>query len=96
MSTVNCCWYSDQNTALVMNIGMNAITRLRSSLVIRLLPRITTKYATLARMEIATTLVASRSASRTPVSASTTTSATTPAVIKMIRIRSSAGSGLGT
>ena len=43
MTTVNCCWYSDQNTALTMNIGMNEYTRLRSILVIFLLHRITAK-----------------------------------------------------
>ena len=34
VTTVNCCWYSDQNAALAMNIGMNASTRLRSTVVI--------------------------------------------------------------
>ena len=31
MTTVNCCWYSDQKAALVMKSGMNATTRERSS-----------------------------------------------------------------
>src|SRR3954453_19329780 len=43
VTTVNCCWYSDQNAALVMNIGMKAITRRRSVRSIRLLERITVK-----------------------------------------------------
>jgi len=32
--TVNCCWNSDQKTALAMNIGINDSTRLRSCRVI--------------------------------------------------------------
>ena len=43
VTTVNCCWYSDQNTALTMNIGMNEYTRRRSIVVIFLLLRITAK-----------------------------------------------------
>ena len=42
VTTVNCCWYSDQNTALAMNSGMKATTRDRSSAVSPL-DRITTK-----------------------------------------------------
>ena len=43
MSTVNCCWYSDQNATDVMNRGRKPHTRLRSSALTRLLVRITTK-----------------------------------------------------
>src|SRR5664279_3110702 len=43
VTTVNCCWYSDQNTALTMNMGMNEYTRRRSTAVIFLLLRMTPK-----------------------------------------------------
>src|SRR6476659_4953616 len=43
VTTVNCCWYSDQNTALTRNIGMNEYTRRRSVAVIFLLLRMTAK-----------------------------------------------------
>ncbi len=42
VTTVNCCWYSDQKTALAMNSGMKANTRDRSSAVMPLF-RMTTK-----------------------------------------------------
>src|SRR6478735_943982 len=42
-TTVNCCWYSDQNAALAANIGMNETTRERSSAVILAERRMTTK-----------------------------------------------------
>ena len=42
-TSVNCCWNSDQNAALATNIGMNATTRRRSTVLILRLERITTK-----------------------------------------------------
>ena len=42
-STVKICWNSDQNTALAMNSGMNARTRVRSSASTFELVSITTK-----------------------------------------------------
>ena len=43
VSTVNCCWYSDQNATLVMNSGRKPHTRDRSVALMRRLVRITAK-----------------------------------------------------
>ena len=43
---MNICWNSDQNTALAMNIGMKARTRVRSIGITFALVSITTKYVT--------------------------------------------------
>ena len=79
VSTVNCCWYSDQNATDVMNSGRKPHTRLRSSAVTRLLVRITAKYAIAAAMTAMMTITARLSARMTPVSTSTTITAT-PAI----------------
>ena len=77
---VNCCWNSDQNVALAMNIGMNDTTRERSASVIFFDDRMTANSATVATSVTMTTIPARRSACSQPMSPAMTMAATpTPA-----------------
>ena len=46
MTTVNCCWYSDQKATAAKKSGINAVTRERSTLSTRLLVNNIAKYET--------------------------------------------------
>ena len=96
MTTVNCCWNSDQNTTLPSHIGMNARTRLRSS------PSTFGLVSMIAKIpiEISTTTIATAverfAAVRMPVAKPTTTSTTTTTAPRAGRSQAPAGSGSGT
>ncbi len=96
VTTVNCCWNSDQNTTLPSHIGMNARTRLRSS------PSTFGLVSMIAKIpfEISTTTIATAverfAAVRMPVAKPTTTSTTTTTTPRAGRSQAPAGSGSGT
>ena len=93
---MNCCWYSDQNAALAMNIGMNESTRRRSTEVIFRLLRITTKFPTAATATTQTTTLDRFAAVTRPVSSTTTSTATTSTPTPATGTRFDAGNGFGT
>ena len=75
---------------------MKATTRVRSTALIRLLLRMTTKYAAAATIVTSTTAVDRLSAVRMPVTAASTTTATTTTPAMTNAARRFAGNGLGT
>ena len=78
--TVNCCWNSAQNITEARNIGMNEITRRRSSACVLELPMRIANRTTAPTAAIAVTMLASHSSGTRPVAMAATmrTTTTTP------------------
>jgi hypothetical protein len=91
---VNCCWKRVQNATLATNIGMNEITRSRSTDVTSFERSMMPNRTTAASTVTTATIVARSWARITPVTASTTMRTTTTATVPKYRGYCLRGSGL--